>query len=82
MDLQTAENLIETYERLRNRAYEIARQNPKVIMGDDAWLFNAMNTNDMVLMANSDGITVYGSCWTSQTMTTEFFSFIIPYDRF
>jgi hypothetical protein len=72
--------IINGYNELRERCYEAARKDNGKLMGSDAWLRYAILSTDITLETAVDGIRCWGSCYTSQTMSTEPFDFIIPFD--
>lgn len=80
MDQTQADSIIESYENLRDKCYNLARQNDGALMGNDAWLRHALNDTDMRLTASADGIECSGYTFTSQTSYSEPFDFTIPYD--
>jgi hypothetical protein len=80
MDQNKAAGIIEAYDALRERCFELARENGGALMGDDQWLRNALCVGDMLIQANADGVNCWGLTFTSQTQSSESFDFTIPYN--
>lgn len=75
------EEIIEGYEKLRERCYEIGKYGSKNILGDSYWLRSAIMESDMSLEFRENGIRCYGSCYTTQTMSHESFEFTVPFEE-
>jgi hypothetical protein len=72
-------SIIDEHRALRERCYELARENNGLRMGTCAWLRNAINASELQLWYSGfDSIFVEGTTWTSQTKDHEYFCFTIP----
>lgn len=76
----TTERVIELYDELREKCYKLAKANDGELMGKDAWLRHALLEGELRLQWGEDGVTCYGSTFTSQTQDHEWFEFTIPHD--
>ena len=74
-------NMLEWHSELQDFCYDLARRNNGELMGDDAWLRNAITASDFNMYVAGESICCWGSCRSSQTMDTEFFDFNIPFDQ-
>lgn len=75
------EEIIEAYNSLRERCCKLAKADRGELMGKDAWLRHALSERDITLAWTTDGIQCWGSTYTSQTLESEWFDFIIPHER-
>lgn len=73
--------LLELHSDLRRYCYDLARRNNGELMGDYAWLCYALGEPDITISASEEGINCTGFTHTVQTMDTEWFDFIIPWER-
>jgi len=71
------ENIIDSYNALREECLQIAKFNLE-LMGSYAWLQFAICDSDITLGFSPEGIACFGSAYTTQTMSNEFFEFTIP----
>ena len=74
------EDIIEGYNELRERCLELAKANSDTLMHDGAWFKTAIMESDITLDYSESGIHGHGNAYTTQTMSTEYFSFVIPFD--
>lgn len=72
------ERLIEGYEILQRKCYKAAMKDNGRLMGEDAWLRHALQEFEIRMMFTPGGINCYGSTYTTQTVSEESFSFVIP----
>lgn len=72
-------SVVEDYTRLREQCYQAAQRDNGALMGDSAWLVNAMEPNEIQMSVTEDGIRCSGMTWTSQTQGNEWFEFTIPF---
>jgi hypothetical protein len=75
------EEIIECYNDLREKCLEIAKRDNGKLMESDAWLCWAIQESDITLDYSNQGIHCHGSAYTTQTMGTELFSFVIPFSE-
>jgi hypothetical protein len=75
------EEIIEGYEKLRERCYEAGKYGNKNLLGDYYWLRFAIIESDISLEFRENGIRCYGNCYTTQTMSNEFFEFTVPFSE-
>ncbi len=75
------EEVIDTYNRVRERCTVLARKDNGKLMDEYAWLRNALIDTDIVLEYTKDGIRCFGTTYTCQTMDNEFFDFLIPFSE-
>lgn len=75
------EKIIEGYEELRKKCYELAIRNKGALMHEDAWLRTALCDEDIEMMFYPGGIHCRGSVFTCQTQSIESFSFNIPLEE-
>lgn len=73
-------NIIEAYVGLRKRVYAALQANGGFALGPDAWLRNAIDEDQVQFTATSEGIDFYGTCYSMQTQSSEFFSGFLAYD--
>lgn len=73
------EQVIDGYNELREKCLELAKSNDGALMDSGAWFKTAIMDSDITLYYSEDGIHGYGNAYTTQTMSTEYFSFVIPY---
>jgi hypothetical protein len=78
---ETVSRVIDIYDDLRSKCYALARKNDGELMGEDAWLRNAMSDTDITLEWRNDGMHCRGLAYTSQTWDHEPFAFTIPWER-
>lgn len=71
------EEMIDGYNELREQCLMIAKNNPEVF-DEGAWLRNAIVDSDITLDYSSQGIHCRGNAYTTQTMSSEYFQFIVP----
>ena len=71
------EEIVERYEKLREKCYRAMKNDVKTL-GSDAWLYFAIKENELELFVLGSGsINCSGNTYTTQTMSTESFSFIL-----
>jgi hypothetical protein len=73
------QEMIDGYNDLREVCLMIAKNNPE-LFHDGARFKMAIVDSDVTLDYSSDGIHGHGSAYTTQTMSQEYFSFIIPFE--
>ena len=76
---ETLQATIDRHNALREQCYNLARANGGALMGNSAWLRNALCEPDMTLEWTPEGIRCSGNTWTSQTVGLEWFEFVIPW---
>lgn len=72
------EEVIDEYNDLREKCYELARMNDGELMGSSSWLRGVILESEINLDYSQEGIHCHGHTYTSQTMDHEYFDFIIP----
>lgn len=75
------QEVIDTYNRLRENCVLLAKRENGKLMGEYAWLSAALTDNDIRLDWTTGGINCYGSVYTVQTMDHEWFDFTIPFSE-
>jgi len=73
------EQIIDGYNELREKCLKLAKANNGALMDSGAWFKSAIIDSDVTLDYSESGIHGYGDAYTTQTMSTEYFSFVIPY---
>lgn len=71
--------IVEDFNDLRERCFELARADNGKLMGDDKWLRNALCEERMTLEPSSRGILCRGLAFTTQTQDNEWFEFLISW---
>ncbi|AXG66229.1 hypothetical protein SEA_ANNADREAMY_134 [Streptomyces phage Annadreamy] len=74
------EEIIDGYNELRERCLELAKANNGALMDNGAWFMTAIMESDITLDYSEGGIHGWGNAYTTQTLTTEYFSFVIPFE--
>lgn len=75
------EQMIDGYNELREQCVKLAKENRGELMGSDAWPSAALQDGDITLNYTLEGVQCSGTTYTMQTMSSEWFDFIIPFDR-
>lgn len=70
---------IEAYQALREQCYNAACRNSGALMGDAAWLRNALRETDIEMTVYAHGIACHGLVYSLQTLDHESFEFTIPF---
>jgi len=71
---------IETYQTLGERIEKWFKEDPSRLGGDE-WLRHVIDTYNMNLDVQNDGIRVHGCAYTMQTMSNEWFDFVVPWEE-
>ncbi|QOI67518.1 hypothetical protein SEA_BEUFFERT_140 [Streptomyces phage Beuffert] len=74
------EEIIDGYNDLRERCLELAKADSDNLMIEGAWFKSAIMESDATLDYSESGIHGHGNAYTCQTMSTEYFSFVIPFE--
>ena len=74
------EQIIDGYNELRENCLMIAKNNPE-LFDEGAWFKNAIIDSDITLHYSEEGVHCYGSAFTTKTMSSEHFQFMIPFER-
>lgn len=74
------EEIIDGYNDLREKCLELAKVNSDDLMDNGAWFKTAIMESDVTLDYSEGGIHGHGNAYTTQTMSTEYFSFVIPFE--
>lgn len=74
------EEIIDGYNDLREKCVRLAKANNCALMDVGAWFGSVVMDSDVTLDYSDQGIHGHGNAYTNQTMTTEYFSFVIPFE--
>lgn len=74
------ESIIDGYDKIREQCYKIVKSDLS-ILGDFNWLRAAIQEEDIQLSILGGDIQCSGYCYTTQTMSSEYFYFIVPVKR-
>lgn len=77
MDYQ---KIIDGYNELREECLMIAKNNPE-LFDEGAWFKTAIVDSDITLDYSDDGVHCRGYAYTTQTMSSQHFQFVIPFER-
>ena len=77
MIMMNIQEIVEQYDALRKRCYDIMKSDPKKILGSDVWLQWVIYETDLQLEVTETTVQCWGSVFTSQTQSTESFQFDI-----
>ncbi len=75
------EEIIDGYNDFRETCLMLVKRNP-ALLGEYAWLQYAIQESDVTLhFIEGVGVECSGHAYTTQTMDSEYFDFIIPFSE-